>query len=610
MAVHGHIHRPAPEPTPDTTPGEPAPNTDACAPATPAPEPATPSSTPAPDPATLAAWAALGPALSDHACILAERDDILVTVRPEGTSSGAPAQFTPPTATVDLDAKIFPVPPDSIRPHRTGDTHRNPAAYGALTHEAAHAAHSRWDPAPDASPAIMHAAELLEESRIEARHTTRRPADRAFLRACAIDLVLDETTATPPDGPYAAATAAALILGRETAGILTRAETAPVRAAATSILGAETLADLEEIWTAAHHLDDEDIAGLLELGKAWTDRVNQAADTHEASTPAADEAASDAPQDDDATQSEPGPGALATALAATGRAVARAIADEHPAPPADPAETAKQAAREVFVRGHGKGARARRGPITGTRPPTGVENAAAGALARALRAAAYRERVTTTATSELPPGRLSMRGALTRDAQRAAGAMPSAKPFTRTRRQSTPTPPLRVGIAVDVSGSMTEATGPIASAAWILARATTLTDPQSTSATVAFGSRVTAITHPGPAPAQVTTFAACDGWETPTKAVDALDAALGLSRPGAARLLILATDGLFGDATENTTLPQRLKRLADSGCALLHLAFSTHGRRIPHTSLAIVTDPAAAIDVISKAATAALRATG
>jgi hypothetical protein len=107
----------------------------------------------------------------------------------------------------------------------------------------------------------------------------------------------------------------------------------------------------------------------------------------------------------------------------------------------------------------------------------------------------------------------------------------------------------------------------------------------------------------------VTTFDACDGWETPTKAVDALDAALGLSRPGAARLLILATDGLFVDPTENTTLPERLKRLADSGCALLHLAFSAHGRRIAHTSLAIVTDPAAAIDVISKAATAALRTT-
>ena len=590
MAVHGHIHRSAPD-----------------APAAPAPEPATPTGAPGLDPVTLAAWAALGPALSDHACILAERDDILVTVHPEGTSSGAPAQFTPATATVNLDAKIFPLPPASIRPHRTGDEHRYPAAYGALTHEAAHAAHSKWEPAPDTPSAVVHAAELLEESRIEARHTARRPADRTFLRACAIDLVLDETTATPPDGPYAASTAAALILGRETAGILDPKETAPVRAAATSILGAETLAELERIWTAAHRLDDEDTAGLLELGAAWTTTVHTAAGDKHPEPDAAPDPAASATEGGEAPGSTT-PGVLGSAIAATARAVARAVADEHPAPAPDPAEASKHAAEEVFRPGRGRGRRARRGPVTGTRPPTGAESAAAGALSRALREAAYRERVTTTTASELPPGRLSMRGALTRDAQRAAGAMPSAKPFTRTRRQSTPTPPLRVGIAVDVSGSMTEATGPIASAAWILARATTLTDPLSTSATVAFGSTVTAITHPGPAPAQVTTFDACDGWETPTKAVDALDAALGLSHPGTARLLILATDGLFVDPTENTTLPQRLERLADSGCALLHLAFSAHGSRIPHTSLAIVTDPAAAIDVISKAATTALRA--
>jgi len=105
----------------------------------------------------------------------------------------------------------------------------------------------------------------------------------------------------------------------------------------------------------------------------------------------------------------------------------------------------------------------------------------------------------------------------------------------------------------------------------------------------------------------VTTFTARDYTETPTKAVDALDAALGLSRPGAARLLILATDGLFLPE-ESDSVTQRLARLAESGCALLHLAFSPRGRRIVHTSLAVVTDPAAAIDVISKAATAALRA--
>jgi len=234
MAVHGHVHRPAP----DTTPTDSASDTPAApAPATPAAGPAAPTVAPAPDAATLAAWAALGPALSDHACILADRDDILVTVRPEGTSSGAPAQFTPATATVDLDANIFPIPPASIRPHHTGDAHRYPAAYGALTTRPPTPSTLGGNRRPTTPSAVVHAAELLDESRIEAKHTARRPADRTFLRACALDLVLDEITLTPADGPYAAATAAALILGRESAGILTPAETAPVRAAAESILG-------------------------------------------------------------------------------------------------------------------------------------------------------------------------------------------------------------------------------------------------------------------------------------------------------------------------------------------------------------------------------------
>ena len=62
-----------------------------------------------------------------------------------------------------------------------------------------------------------------------------------------------------------------------------------------------------------------------------------------------------------------------------------------------------------------------------------------------------------------------MRGALAADAQRAAGAVPTAQPFTRTTRTTVPTPPLQLGIACDVSGSMVEFAGPVASAAWILA---------------------------------------------------------------------------------------------------------------------------------------------
>jgi hypothetical protein len=94
-----------------------------------------------------------------------------------------------------------------------------------------------------------------------------------------------------------------------------------------------------------------------------------------------------------------------------------------------------------------------------------------------------------------------MRGALAADAQRAASAVPTAQPFTRTTRRSVPTPPLRIRIACDVSGSMVEFAGTVASAAWILAHAPRYTTVATTTATVIFGEHVQPIEHPASPPA-------------------------------------------------------------------------------------------------------------
>src|SRR5690606_37491082 len=133
--------------------------------------------------------------------------------------------------------------------------------------------------------------------------------------------------------------------------------------------------------------------------------------------------------------------------------------------------------------------------------------------------------------SVLPPGRVRMRGALTRQAQRAAGAIPTAEMFTRTERKTVPTPPLRVGIACDISGSMGDYAEPVASAAWIIAQAANLATMPADTATVTFGHKVAPVTYPGTAPTQVTEFTSNDMWEAIDHAIDALDGALGLSRP-------------------------------------------------------------------------------
>jgi len=188
---------------------------------------------------------------------------------------------------------------------------------------------------------------------------------------------------------------------------------------------------------------------------------------------------------------------------------------------------AGDASARVFARDPGDAS----GGTTGTsREPTPDEQAAARRLARALREASAGGRDQTVITSATPPGRLRMRHAMAADAQRAARAMPTAKPFTRVKRRRVPAPPLAVGAACDVSGSMSGFTGPVASTAWILARATASL-PAARTATVTYGRDVRPVTYPGAVPAQVAEFSAAGKYEDFTRAVSALDGALGLSRP-------------------------------------------------------------------------------
>ncbi|MFD0514151.1 VWA domain-containing protein [Streptomyces aureus] len=163
-------------------------------------------------------------------------------------------------------------------------------------------------------------------------------------------------------------------------------------------------------------------------------------------------------------------------------------------------------------------------------------------------------------------------------------------PWIHTQRKHTPTPPLRVAIAVDVSGSMGAAAGPIASAAWILARATALTDPDSRSATVAYDRALTAITAPGRTPARVTEFDASGSGHRLAEAIDALTAGLSLDHSGAGRLLVIASDGHYYPE-EAANAAARVTALRTTGCAVLWLAFAPNARPLDGATFLELTDP-------------------
>ncbi|UGQ13593.1 VWA domain-containing protein [Yinghuangia sp. ASG 101] len=571
-----------------------------------------------------AEWLRIGAELTGRLPALADRDDVIVTCE-QNTRSGSPAAFFPTLGQLEVSRGLFaPHHPSGIRPAVIGDENRYATAWGALVHEAAHAAHSAWGTLHNQhGTAAAAAAEILDESRAEHAHLGRRPSDRPYLRRVVHTVVMDDMGTAPPDDAWSAALAAGLILARRDAGILEAAEAAPVEHTVTGILGADTLAELAGIWAAAHQVADDDADTMLDLGRAWCEAVGVNPTGPE---PHLDEAQGGLPgvlagaigdlganvaQAEQARAAAERAAAEAAARAAQARVKARKAS-------AARARNAADLAKKVFAPNAGtvnpnggSGRTYMPSPVTGTRTPTTAEKAAAGRLARGLRNAAYRERVETTTSSATPPGRLNMRAALARDAQRAAGAAPTALPWRATQRRATPTPPLRVGIAVDVSGSMRAATGPVSSAAWIIAKAAAMTDPASRTATVAFDADLTAVTRPGRAPAHATEFTADGAGHALAEAIDALDAALDLTRPGAGRLLVIASDGVY-DAPETAAAADRIRTLTAAGCAVLHLDFggSWGPHEIPGARMVSLTDPATAADEIAKAAIAQVAATG
>lgn len=563
-------------------------------------------------------WDSLSAALTAEVPAIADRDDLLVTIAP-GAGHGAPACFLHATAMIEVDGVHMPVDPATARPHLTSDRTRYAPMWGALTHECGHSKHTRWHTAvpADTDPEVVDAALLLEEPRIERAQVRRRPDDRHWLRACVKTIVTGGLTLDDPEFPAKmtprhAAHTAALFLGRTDARILTRGETAPVARAVETVLGEEKLARLRAVWRAAFRVADDDTDAMIDLGRKWCEIIGPDPDT----TPPHLSDPSD--DDTDDPSGTPAPSPLADAIGKTLGKVARAVARAKL--PADPAEIAARkkaadeaararadkAAEKVFDTAPGSSGDGDT-ETTGTRPPTTAERTAARVLSRALTTAGVRDRVATKTTSPIPPGRLRMRGAVQREAQLAAGAMPTAQPFTRTTRTPVATPPLRLGIACDVSGSMGAFAGPVASTAWIMANAAAQTPVPADTATVIFGAHVRPITRPGTTPKAVTEFAARDDWEAIDTAIDALDGALGLSHPGAARLLVIVSDGFVPDPLRRNA--QRLvDRLRATGCAVLWLAPHGYSTPLDGATVHVMTDPTTTVQAIGRAATAALRA--
>ena len=576
-------------------------------------------------------WLKVGAQLGELVNTWAGRSDIVAYVGP-GAGDSAPACFNPPMAEVEVDVAVAfgkAVTPETIGDIRNRTTQFDyPRASGAIFHEALHARYSRYDllkAHEDLSKNEMTALTILEETRIEALGVENFPANRVFLRACAMDIILDDVrenlekiTAT-----RAMAQLAALVCARIDAGSLDAEDALDVQGMVSDFFGATRYAQLRDIWLRFQKYEGHfNALPLYDLAREWEALVKDVSDENGET----EEEGSMIPAAMAGIISE-----IIGYLEEAAEEIAIAIGDE--AQEQEQKEEWKEVvdirgkaakqqkdhekiSEEVFNKSTGETGNGSYSRIKETRAPSGPERAAAVKIANMLERAKYRERDEKEVTSILPPGRLRSRAMLQEAAYKARGSMMHAQPWKRTVRKHTDDPTLNVGVMVDISGSMADAMQPMAVTAWAMSEA--VRRVQGKCAMVYYGSGVFPTLKPGQHLSEVNVYTAPDGTERFDRAFKALDGSLNLLNGTGARLLVVVSDGCY-TPEETEKAKKWIQECEKNGVAVLWIPFA-HSYQLAYvreivkgTSVALlqdVTDPADAALQIGKAAADALTKIG
>ena len=578
-------------------------------------------------PEWLAVTAGIG-AVANH---WAGRSDIVVAVSPS-SGRGNPACYSPLTGELEINTPICFG--DSIDPEMVGafgdreTQYEWPRATGAIFHEAMHARFSQWDleqASKDLSNREFRALVLLEEGRIENQGLEAFPRMSGFLRTMAIDVVINdpEDLKSSSDSEFAA-NVATLTLARVDAGSLRSSDVEEIRDLIANRIGEDRLEKLRGIWLEAQNYRDHyNAAGMYDLAREWVKIVDEAKEEN-----------GEEPGDEESEPGESGSGsgsgsgyvedlmdAMSEAAADAAIAAYDDLAEsemledyeEQAKAKADSGKErrdAKDAAGKVFGSGtaeiHNTSSRS---SISETRNATPDERRAAVKIGAAIDKAKYRDRSETEIVSDLPPGRLRTRVAVQGAALRSKGVMTKTEPWRRTVRKQTDDPTLKIGVMVDISGSMYAAMEPMASTAWIMSEAGRRVDAKT--AMVYYGNDVFATLKPGQRLDKVRVWTAPDGTEKFDKAFKALDGGLNLLHGSGVRMLVIVSDGEY-TGPETEAARRWVRRCEEAGVAVIWINSSTYGtvrRIINGTSVIEVPlsgDATTAAELIGQAASKAL----
>jgi hypothetical protein len=576
-------------------------------------------------------WLKVGAQLGELVNLWSGRSDIVAYVGP-GAGQSAPACFNPPMAEVEVNVSVAfgaAATPENIGDIRVRGTQFDyPRASGAIFHEALHARYSRYDllkAHEDLSKNELEALTILEETRIEALGVENFPANRVFLRACAMDIILDDirenlekVTAT-----RAMAQMAALVCARIDAGSLDAEDALDVQGMVSDFFGATRYSQLRDIWLRFQKYEGHfNALPLYELAREWEAIIAETADDN-------------GDVEDEANMITAAMAGIISdiieSLEEAAEDIAIAIGDEAQeqeqkeewkevvdirGKAAKQQKDHEKVSEEVFNKSTGEAGNGSYSRIKETRAPSGEERAAAVKIANMLERAKYRERDEKEVTSILPPGRLRSRAMVQEAAYKARGSMQHAQPWKRTVRKHTDDPTLNVGVMVDISGSMADAMQPMAVTAWAMSEA--VRRVQGKCAMVYYGSGVFPTLKPGQHLSEVNVYSAPDGTEKFDKAFKALDGSLNLLNGTGARLLVVVSDGCY-TPDETAKAKAWIQECEKNGVAVLWIPFA-HSYQLAYvreivkgTSVALlqdVTDPADAALQIGKAAADALTKIG
>jgi len=585
-------------------------------------------------------WLPVGARIGELVNTWAGRSDIVAYVGP-GAGGPTPACFNPICAEVEIN--IDAAFGAGVTPEMIGDLNNRdnlfdwPKASGAIFHEALHARYSRYSleaAQKELSNYEFNAFMSLEESRIEKHGVDNFPGNRVFLRACALEIVLHDVQAQADQhlahGVRSVAGLAALTCARVDAGSLDSDDVTEIKAIIVDHLGQDVYDALREIWIKFQaHDNHTNPTYLYKLAREWEKILSKLSE--------------DIGENQDAKISPEGAKILIDAVIdeltkaieeassnvaiATGDEVQEQEQKEDWQKVVDMRSQAarqqrehKNVAHDVFSKSTSEsGSTGSSSILKESRPPTPAERAAAVKIAQLLEKAKYRERDETEIQSILPPGRLRTRAVVQQAAYKAQGSMMNAEPWRRTVRKHTDDPTLKVGVMVDISGSMSAAMEPMAATAWAMSEASRRV--QGRCAMVYYGAGVFPTLKPGQHLDQVNVFTAPDPTEKFDKAFKALDGSLGLLQSTGARLLVVVSDGVYTDI-ELDRAKHWVRECERNGVAVLWLSYEDPGYS-PHrgylekitggTATVVLNnlkDPAAAALQIGQAAAKALEKIG